>query len=145
VTIVGDEYMNPDDEARSQSVVLWLLRLKDDRVFRDADFETLWRDTEGTLKGDLVGRRETTVYPAEKVTGQLTDEDGARFVATMGLFRRIDGDSWRRVFPFPPDDGPCPASGPGPARSVTLNVYGSEVTVAVAPPRPVTTAKGGTR
>ena len=99
VTLLPTERLNPDESGAPLSVIVRVYQLKNKDRFERADFRALWKTDEKVLEGDLLERKEITVYPKKKtsVELQVDQKKGVQFLGVMALFRKPDGVLWREV------------------------------------------------
>ena len=71
VTLLPTYRLNPDESGAPLSVVVRVYQLRNRERFDRADFRALWRNDEKELAGDLLERREVTVYPETKTSIEL--------------------------------------------------------------------------
>ncbi len=99
VTLLPTYRLNPDESGAPLSVVVRVYQLRNRERFDRADFRALWRNDEKELAGDVLERREVTVYPETKtsIELQVDQKKGVQFLGVMALFRKPEGELWRRV------------------------------------------------
>ena len=99
VTLLPAQRLNPDDSGAPLSVIVRLYQLKNRERFERADFRALWKNDEKVLEGDLLERKEVTVYPETKtsVELQVDQKKGVQFLGVMALFRKPEGELWRQI------------------------------------------------
>jgi type VI secretion system protein VasD len=99
VTLLPTYRLNPDESGAPLSVVVRVYQLRNRERFDRADFRALWRNDEKVLEGDLLERREVTVYPETKasIELQVDAKKGVQFLGVMALFRKPEGELWRQV------------------------------------------------
>src|SRR5687768_7751648 len=71
VSLLPTHRLNPDESGAPLSVIVRVYQLKNRDRFDRADFRALWKSDEKVLEGDLLDRREVTVYPEIKVAVDL--------------------------------------------------------------------------
>lgn len=99
VTLLPTNRLNPDESGAPLSVMVRVYQLRNRGSFERADFRALWKNDEKVLEGDLLERKEVTVYPDTKtsVELQVDRKKGAQFLGIMALFRKPEGELWRQV------------------------------------------------
>lgn len=99
VTLLPTYRLNPDESGAPLSVVVRVYQLRNRERFDRADFRALWRNDEKVLEGDVLERREITVYPETKasIELQVDQKKGVQFLGVMALFRKPEGELWRQV------------------------------------------------
>lgn len=99
VTLLPSNRLNPDESGAPLSVIVRVYQLRNRDRFERADFRTLWKNDEKVLEGDILERKEVTVYPETKtsVELQVDKKKGVQFLGVMALFRKPDGELWRQV------------------------------------------------
>ena len=99
VTLLPTNRLNPDESGAPLSVIVRVYQLRNRERFERADFRALWKNDEKVLEGDLLERKEITVYPETKnsVELQIDQKKGVQFLGIMALFRKPEGELWRQV------------------------------------------------
>ena len=99
VTLLPTNRLNPDESGAPLSVIVRVYQLRNRERFERADFRALWKNDEKVLEGDLLERKEITVYPEAKtsVELQVDQKKGVQFLGIMALFRKPEGEQWRQV------------------------------------------------
>jgi type VI secretion system protein VasD len=99
VTLLPTDRLNPDELGAPLSVIVRVYQLRNKERFERADFRALWKNDEKVLEGDLLERKEVTVYPDTKtsVELQVDKKKGVQFLGVMALFRKPEGELWRQV------------------------------------------------
>jgi type VI secretion system protein VasD len=99
VTLLPTDRLNPDELGAPLSVIVRVYQLRNKERFERADFRALWKNDEKVLEGDLLERKEVTVYPDTKtsVELQVDKKKGVQFLGVMALFRKPEGEMWRQV------------------------------------------------
>jgi type VI secretion system protein VasD len=93
------DHLNPDESGAPLSVIVRVYQLKDKERFVRAPFRELWKNDDKVLDGDLLERKEVTVYPETKtsVELQVDKKKGVQYLGVMALFRKPEGELWRQV------------------------------------------------
>lgn len=91
--------LNQDDSGAGLPVVVRLYQLKAPGRFQQAEFKALWKNDRDVLDGDMLERKELTVFPDAKsvVEIDLQKKNGAEYIGVMALFRKPDMESWKQV------------------------------------------------
>jgi type VI secretion system protein VasD len=99
VMLLPTNRLNPDESGAPLSVIVRVYQLKNRDRFERADFRALWKNDEKTLEGDVVERKEVTIYPETQtsVELQVDRKKGVQFLGIMALFRKPEGELWRQV------------------------------------------------
>ena len=99
ITLLPTDRLNPDESGAPLSVIVRVYQLKNRERFERADFRALWKNDEKVLEGDLLERKEVTVYPETKtsVELQVDQKKGVQFLGVMALFRKPEGELWRQI------------------------------------------------
>jgi type VI secretion system protein VasD len=99
VTLLPTNRLNPDESGAPLSVMVRVYQLRNRTSFERADFRALWKDDAKALEGDLLERKDVTVFPDTKtsVELQVDRKKGAQFLGIMALFRKPEGEWWRQV------------------------------------------------
>lgn len=96
------EALNTDSResnSLSEPVVVRVYQLKDRKTFDKTVYQQLLKDGETILKADLLASRDVVVKPGGDVSLDMPMEEGAKFVAVVGLFRHPDmvNNTWKQV------------------------------------------------
>jgi len=96
------EALNTDareSNSLSEPVVVRVYQLKDRKTFDRMVYQQLLKDGETLLKVDLLVSRDVVVKPGGDATLDMPMEEGAQFVAVVGLFRYPDmvNNTWKQV------------------------------------------------
>ena len=100
-TLVAAADANPDSAGRASPIVVRLYQLKDEGVFTNADFFTLWDKDKETLGASIVGREEFELRPGESRELEFKIAPEARFVGAIAAFRDIRNARWKVVSQAP--------------------------------------------
>ncbi|HEN4996657.1 TPA: type VI secretion system lipoprotein TssJ [Klebsiella aerogenes] len=96
------EALNTDareNNSLSEPVVIRVYQLKDRKTFDKTVYQQLLKDGETILKADLLASRDVLVKPGGDANLNMPMEEGAQFVAVVGLFRHPDmvNNTWKQV------------------------------------------------
>ncbi|MCG1031141.1 type VI secretion system lipoprotein TssJ [Bacillus amyloliquefaciens] len=96
------EALNTDsreNNSLSESVVVRVYQLKDRKTFDKIVYQQLLKDGETILQADLLATRDVVVKPGGDANLNMPMEEGAQFVAVVGLFRHPDmvNNTWKQV------------------------------------------------
>jgi len=96
------EALNTDSResnSLSEPVVVRVYQLKDRKIFDKTVYQQLLKEGETILKADLLASRDVVVKPGGDVSLDMPMEEGAKFVAVVGLFRHPDmvNNTWKQV------------------------------------------------
>ncbi|MBE4856210.1 type VI secretion system lipoprotein TssJ [Enterobacter cloacae complex sp. P40RS] len=96
------EALNTDSResnSLSEPVVVRVYQLKDRKTFDKTVYQQLLKDGDTILKADLLATREVVVKPGGDANLDMPMEEGAQFVAVVGLFRHPDmvNNTWKQV------------------------------------------------
>lgn len=96
------EALNTDareSNSLSEPVVVRVYQLKDRKTFDKTVYQQLLNDAEILLKDDLLASRDVVIKPGGDASLDMPMEEGAQFVAVVGLFRHPDmvNNSWKWV------------------------------------------------
>src|SRR5262245_28863402 len=120
-SLKADAAANPDLRGRPSPVVVRVYELKSVAAFNSADFFSLFEKEGETLSGDLIGREEYLLSPAETRPYQRQLQAGTKFIGVVAAFRDLEGSRWREAVPVPTKRGASIAIGIE-ARAVALAV-----------------------
>ena len=95
--------------------------LRSPAAFSGADFFSLFDNESATLAGDLVGREEYGLRPAETQPYRRQLQPDTKFIGVAAAFRDLEHSRWRQVVPVPDERQSAIAIGIE-ARAVTLTV-----------------------
>lgn len=96
------EALNTDareSNSLSEPVVVRVYQLKDRKAFDKTVYQQLLKDGDTLLKADLLATRDVVVKPGGDANLDMPMEEGAQFVAVVGLFRHPDmvNNTWKQV------------------------------------------------
>lgn len=99
VMLTTTKSLNQDDSGFGLPVVVRLYQLKAPGRFQQAEFSKLWKNDRDELEGDLLERKELTVFPDAKsvVEIDVQKKNGAEYIGVMALFRKPATESWKQV------------------------------------------------
>jgi len=99
VALVSTKNLNPDDSGAALAVIVRVYQLRGKEKFERASFKGLWKNDTQVLEGDVLDRKEVTLHPDSEMSVELEvdTKKGAEFLGVMALFRKPDGETWRRV------------------------------------------------
>jgi type VI secretion system protein VasD len=99
--ITVDPTTNPDLRGRPSPVVVRVYELKSLGAFNGADFFSLFEKEQEVLGGELVGREEFHLSPAETRPYQRQLQPDTKFIGVVAAFRDLEGSLWRQAVPVP--------------------------------------------
>lgn len=91
------EYLNRDDDHHSLPAEVVIYQLRDDQVFRQANFQELWQDDQNTLGNSLLERREINIAPGDKTKITLSRNKEMSFIGIIAIFREPENGQWRVI------------------------------------------------
>lgn len=92
---------NPDVRGRPSPIVLRVYELRSLGAFNSADFFSLFEKEAETLGGELVGREEYTLRPAETRPYHRQLQPDTKFIGVAAAFRDLETSRWRLAAPVP--------------------------------------------
>jgi type VI secretion system protein VasD len=101
--------------------VVRIYELKSIAAFNGADFFSLFDNEQATLSGELVGREEFQLQPAETRQYRRQLQPDTKFIGVVGAFRDLEQSRWRQAVPVPAKRSP----------TITIGLQARAVTVAV--------------
>ena len=119
--ITVDSNVNPDRAGRPSPIVVRVYELKSVAAFNGADFFALFDNEQATLGGELVGREEFQLQPAETREYRRQLQPDTKFIGVVGAFRDLEQARWRQSAAVPSKSKPTIAIGLQ-ARAVTVAV-----------------------
>jgi type VI secretion system protein VasD len=120
-SLKADAGANPDLRGRPSPIVVRVYELKSVAAFNSADFFSLFEKEGETLSGDLVGREEYQLSPAETRPYQRQLQPDTKFIGVAAAFRDLEGSRWRQAAPLPAKRG----------ASITIGIEARAVALAV--------------
>ena len=99
--ITVDPTTNPDISGRPSPIVVRVYELKSLGAFNGADFFSLFEKEQEVLGGELVGREEFHLRPAENRPYQRQLQPDTKFIGVVAAFRDLEGSLWRQAVPVP--------------------------------------------
>jgi type VI secretion system protein VasD len=100
-SIKADPATNPDARGRASPVVVRVYELRSPAAFGAADFFSLFDSESQALGGDLVGREEYQLRPAETLPYRRQLQPDTRFIGVVAAFRDLENSRWRQVTAVP--------------------------------------------
>jgi len=119
--INADGGVNPDRGGRASPIVVRVYELKSVAAFNSADFFSLFDKEQETLGGELVGREEFQLQPAETRQYRRQLQPDTKFFGVVAAFRDLEQSRWRQAVPVP-------AKG---SATLTLGIQARAITLAV--------------
>jgi type VI secretion system protein VasD len=101
--------------------VVRVYELKSIAAFNSADFFSLFDKEQETLGGELVGREEFQLQPAEKRQYRRQLQPDTKFIGVVGAFRDLEQSRWRQAMPVPAKR----------SATLTLGIQARAITLAV--------------
>src|SRR5215470_15074075 len=120
-TIKADQASNPNLKGEASPIMVRVYELRSPAAFSGADFFSLFDNESATLAGDLVGREEYGLRPAETQPYRRQLQPDTKFIGVVAAFRDLEHSRWRQVVPVPDERQSTIAIGIE-ARAVTLTV-----------------------
>jgi type VI secretion system protein VasD len=99
--INADGSVNPDRGGRASPIVVRVYELKSVAAFNTADFFSLFDKEQETLGGELVGREEFQLQPAETRQYRRQLQPDTKFFGVVAAFRDLEQSRWRQAVPVP--------------------------------------------
>src|SRR5215471_15660807 len=100
-SIKVDQGANPNPNGRASPIVVRVYELRSSAAFSGADFFSLFDNESATLAGDLVGREEYDLSPAETQPYRRQLQPDTKFIGVVAAFRDLENSRWRQVVPVP--------------------------------------------
>ena len=90
---------NADGAQTPLATMVRVYQLKDRQAVDSADYQALLRNADAVLKDEVLATKALLVMPKGSVTLNMPMDEGAQFVAVVGLFNRPDmqDNGWRLV------------------------------------------------
>lgn len=99
IHLQGAEALNQDENQVSLPVMVRVYQLSDIDKFERASFADLWKKDRETLGDSLLAAKETTLSPKTSLHFSLPQEERAKYLAMIAIFRNPAGNQWRVVKP----------------------------------------------
>lgn len=99
LNLEAETELNPNHSNESMPVVVRVYQLADDKAFLNTSFKDLWKDDSKILGRDLLSRDEFVMSPGSEKKQTYDREDGIKYVAIIGIYRKPEGDNWRAITP----------------------------------------------
>lgn len=97
LNLEADTDLNPNHSNESMPVVVRVYQLADDKVFLNTSFNDIWKDDSKILGRDLLSRDEFVMSPGSEKKQTYDREDGIKYVAVIGIYRKPEGKEWRDI------------------------------------------------
>ena len=120
-SIKADPTTNPDARGRPSPIVVRVYELKALGAFNTADFFSLFEKESEALGGELVGREEFDLRPAESRPYKRQLQPDTKFIGVVAAFRDLENSRWRQAAPVPAKK----------SVTITVGIEAQAVTVAV--------------
>jgi type VI secretion system protein VasD len=120
-TIKAEPAVNPARGGRPSPIVVRVYELKAVAAFNGADFFALYDKEQETIGGDLVGREEFLLQPAESRQYRRQFQPDTKFIGVIGAYRDLEQSRWRQVVPVPAK-GKATLTIGVQARAITLEI-----------------------
>src|SRR5215470_15131985 len=120
-TIKADQAANHNLKGEGSPIIVRVYELRSPTAFSSADFFSLFDNESATLAGDLVGREEYGLSPAETHPYKRQLQPDTKFIGVVAVFRDLEHARWRQVVPVP-DERQSPIAIGIEARAVTLTI-----------------------
>jgi type VI secretion system protein VasD len=95
--------VNPDNSGRPSPVLVKTYELRNDLVFNQSDFQSLFERPVPTLGADLVAADELVLIPGEARKVTYTPSANTRFLGVVAGFRQMERAQWRMIKPVDPE------------------------------------------
>ncbi len=103
VVLAAAPRLNPDKRGNSLSARVRIYELANNRKFEQADYDSLLKDEQHALEGDVLWRKEIMLHPNSREVIQVNPEKRGHYIAIVGLFRDPQEQRWRQVIPIKDD------------------------------------------
>ncbi|MEP9379132.1 type VI secretion system lipoprotein TssJ [Aquabacter sp. CN5-332] len=100
VRILSDTTINPSPTGQASPVMVRIYALRNDQMWQQADFQSLFNDDATALGTSLITKREMIVPPGANIPVRIDLPLDAAFLATVAFFRAIDTAQWRAILPL---------------------------------------------
>jgi type VI secretion system protein VasD len=120
-SIKAEANTNPDVRGRPSPIVVRVYELRALGAFDSADFFSLFEKESETLGGELVGREEYDLRPAETRPYRRQLQPDTKFIGVVAAFRDLENSRWRQTAPVPGKR----------AVTLTIGIEAKAITVAV--------------
>tara|TARA_R110000868_G_scaffold10639_5_gene51697 strand:+ start:7367 stop:7822 length:456 start_codon:yes stop_codon:yes gene_type:complete len=101
LNVDADNTVNPDMNNQSLPVLVKVYQLRDDKAFKQASFDGLWKNYQQTLGKSLVSEKNITAMPNATKTISINYNEDAKYIGFVAVFRERNGDTWKAVLPIP--------------------------------------------
>ncbi len=100
VRILSDLSINPSPTGQASPVMVRVYGLRNDQMWQQADFQSLFTDDATALGTSLVTKREVIVPPGANLPIRIDLPLDTAFIAAAAFFRSIDAAQWRAILPL---------------------------------------------
>lgn len=104
LAIASQPNVNPDHSGRPSPVIVKVLELRSDLVFKQAEFQTMFDTPLQVLGADLVAADELVFIPGEARRVAYQPTPNTKWIGIVAGFRQIDRALWRIIKPVDPKD-----------------------------------------
>lgn len=103
VKVAADETINPSPSGQSAPVLVRVYALRDEMVFEQSDFSTLYNNDAQALGTAMLAKREMLIAPGASQSFQQELPVEAAFLGFLAAFRAVDLAQWRVLVPLKPE------------------------------------------
>lgn len=103
LAVASQPNVNPDHSGRPSPVLVKMYELRNDLVFKQADFQALFNTPIQVLGADLIAADELVLIPGEARRLAYHPNPNTRFIGIIAGFRHLDRALWRVIKPVNPE------------------------------------------
>ncbi|HVK99272.1 MAG TPA: type VI secretion system lipoprotein TssJ [Dongiaceae bacterium] len=101
LTITATTDVNPNSDGRAAPIVIQILKLRDERQFKQEDFLSLFQDAKGRLANDYIEMtRLKELAPGETRVEKLNLSPDVKFIGILGEYIQYDTAQAKLVIPI---------------------------------------------
>ena len=101
--LVADPDINPSTDGKASPIVLQVVKLRDDRQFKQEDFLNLFEDAKARLGNDLIEiTKLRELAPGEKRTEKLALSPDVKFIGILGEYVQYNDADAKTVIKIEP-------------------------------------------
>lgn len=101
IQIEAGNLVNPDDNGRPSPLLVRVYELRNETLFQDADFFSLYNTDKTILQGDMLAVDQFILRPGESRVLRRKAHAQAGVVGVLAAYRDLPNATWRAVYKLP--------------------------------------------
>lgn len=100
--VEASSLINPDDSSRPSPVLVRIYELRNETLFQDADFFSLYNNDKAILQGDMLAVEQFILRPGETRSLRRKGNPQANVIGVLAAYRDLPNATWRTLYKLPP-------------------------------------------